>query len=192
MHFYQGSMRIKDFLPFLKARFTEHGWTVVGEETTTASWFVMQKVALGGGVMTFAFKERLYPNYGSVIMTPGLSVDMTQDSNNVYVSGYDPVTKILPKACYIYYNRYDYTSQNISTYVADRLPYFNYFTTQHPDDEVNPVYLFYKMHIQDDSFCINVEGNPATTGHARQLLYGGAFEKTIPEFAAPEAGTLTA
>lgn len=186
-NFYQGSLRAHEILPFLKSKFEEHDWTIVDEDFTTSSWFVMQKVGANGGVMTFAFGESSYPNYGQIGITASQATDMTQDGDGVYVTAYDKTTHTLQHAQTTSGNGWRWYNGAVALPSWGSIQQLSYFSTAYDDSEASPVYVFYKLHIFNDSFYFQIEGNPATTGNAIIKCFGGGFEKTIPELITNDA-----
>lgn len=175
--FYQGSMRCKDFLPFVVNTLATHGWKIV-DSSGDGYWAVIQKVATTGGIMTFFVKEAWFPNFGHLSINGLMAITDVVDENGVFVDAYDPTTKTLKRACY---NR-DYmrtADQSATSWTG--YPTAQYYTGAKSDADDSPTHVFYILSVTDDGFFIKARGNPAVSGNTYNVFYGGAFNKLVNE-----------
>lgn len=190
-HYYQGSMRCKDFLPFLMNTLESHGWKIAGRGDNQ-EWGVVQKLASTGGIMTVVMKEGAYPNYGRLSISVAMSLEATVDSNGVFVSAYNPITQDAYLVYGVYQSGsstyYEALTKNMPTATDDcyrttngLYPYFAYYSTGKIDTDDEPLHVFYILSVDEDGFFIKVRGNPAITGNISARGYLGAFDKLLPE-----------
>lgn len=174
--FYQGSMRCKDFLPFLVNVFETHGWKII-DTSGDGKWAVAQKVATTGGIMTFLIRENNFPSFGTLCVFPTITKTDTVDENGVFVGGYDPTTKIAQ----MYYPPWGWSYPQ-SVVTDNSWPgLLQYYTAAKPDTDDTPVHLFYIISMDVDGFYIKTRGNPAVANSTQNVMYGGAFNKLVPE-----------
>lgn len=183
-NFYQGSMRCKDFIPFLKTTLEEHDWLIADyEDSASAQWFVAQKVATSGDIMTVAVRDNYFPNFGALVIVPVLAIDNSVNGDGVYTSAYDPVTKAL---LHVYCQTSNYSSSTTSRVIDPIVSYglpvtCAYYTAGKEDSETNPTHLFYVVCFSDDGFFVKVRGNPAVANYTSRHVYIGTYDKIFAE-----------
>jgi len=177
-NYYQGLMRCKDFMPFLKDRLIEHGWNIIDQDMETACWFVIQKQAADGGIMTFGFKERDYPNYGNLVTC--FSLAQTPDEiEGRFVSPYNIVLhRFLVPTSNTYAPQYYIDIHTLSGYYSDdRMnSTLNYFSTSVPDTEESVAHLYYIISFTTEGFYVKTRGNPVLAGSITNGTYFGTFD----------------
>jgi len=146
-----------------------HGWNVAASNTSTGNWFVVQKRADRGDIMTFAFKEQYYPYYGNLQVYAGIATNASMSENGgVYISAFTPEDNKIQKM---------WTTNaptDISTYTAAGAP-LQYYTVTKDDTDNSPIHVFYSMSFGEDWFFIKVRGNSSVANPTGSMQYFGTF-----------------
>ena len=165
-------------MPFLKDRLIEHGWNLIDEDMTTACWFVIQKQANDGSIMTFGFKERGYPNYGD--LASGFSRAETSDNTEgVFTAPYNTTTHTLNPHSSNTSNRvYRIEIATTGGYYGDNRmnTTLQYFSTPVQDTEESIAHMYYIIAFSEDGFFIKTRGNPVLAGAKTQGTYFGRLD----------------
>jgi len=168
-NFIQGNCLCRDLMPLIKSMLQGHGWNVAASNDTTGRWFVVQKRADRGDIMTFAFKDQYYPYYGNLQVYAGIATNQSMSENGgVYISAFTPEDNKIQKM---------WTTNaptDISTYTAAGAP-LQYYTATKDDSDNSPVHVFYSMSFGEDWFFIKVRGNPSVANATGNMHYFGVF-----------------
>lgn len=172
-HYFKGYCRCREFLPTLKTFLEENDWNIVDENFSNAHWFVAQKRASRGDILTITFKDTYYPAFGNPVAMIGAVVDgaagESQNEDEVYISAYTPLDTTL-------HNCWTGSDINVSTYTSGFS--MQYYSAAKVDSELDPSSLYYSISIIEDALIIRVRGNPATSGYLTKTRYFGPLDYT--------------